>query len=79
MNFRCNLKMLLAISGLLGSVSIFAAPITTEKRLLQASRLLYKDCIFSIKIGSWLVIIQEPAVPQDTKAMIILNNRLACY
>ena len=36
MNFRCNLKMLLAISGLLGSVSIFAAPITTEKKIASS-------------------------------------------
>ncbi len=36
MNFICNLKMLLAISGLLGSVSIFAAPITTEKTIASS-------------------------------------------
>ena len=36
MNFRCNLKMLLAISGLIGSVSIFAAPFTTDKTIASS-------------------------------------------
>ena len=36
MNFRCNLKILLAISGLFGSVGIFAAPITAEKTIASS-------------------------------------------
>lgn len=33
MNFKCNLKILLAIGGLLGSVNIFSASITAEKMI----------------------------------------------
>ena len=36
MNFRCNLKILLAISGLFGSVGIFAAPITADKMIASS-------------------------------------------
>ena len=36
MNFRCNLKMLLGISGLLSSVSIFAVSITADKMIASS-------------------------------------------
>ena len=49
MNFRCNLKMLLGISGLLSSVSIFAVPITADKMIASSQSTALQGLYFQHK------------------------------